>query len=205
MANKKQTSKSVATKASQILRDDRYSKKSKSVAGSALSQTKTKRKQFQGGSTAILPSYFSSSNKNAISKSEKKAFQIANISVRVKSDRLCTLSEKVSGLIPRCAASFLPVICRFHISDFKFISMFLSPPYTAVKRCYYRFFLPLYSKSGIYKIWGQCLRRVQHIRKINSRKIRNFGTVGTTNRRNEGVFFVSPACCMFSCNEVTKK
>ncbi len=44
MANKKQTSKSVATKASQILRDDRYSKKSKSVAGSALSQTKTKRK-----------------------------------------------------------------------------------------------------------------------------------------------------------------
>ena len=44
MANNKQTSKSVATKASQILRDDRYSKKSKSVAGSALSQTKTKRK-----------------------------------------------------------------------------------------------------------------------------------------------------------------
>lgn len=44
MANKKQTSKSVAKKASQILRDDRYSKKSKSVAGSALSQTKTKRK-----------------------------------------------------------------------------------------------------------------------------------------------------------------
>lgn len=44
MANKKQTSNSVATKASQILRDDRYSKKSKSVAGSALSQTKTKRK-----------------------------------------------------------------------------------------------------------------------------------------------------------------
>ena len=44
MANKKQTSKYVATKASQILRDDRYSKKSKSVAGSALSQTKTKRK-----------------------------------------------------------------------------------------------------------------------------------------------------------------
>lgn len=40
MANKKQTSKPVATKASQILRDGRYSSKSKSVAGSALSQTK---------------------------------------------------------------------------------------------------------------------------------------------------------------------
>lgn len=44
MANKKQTSKPVATKASQILRDGRYSGKSKSVAGSALSQTKTNRK-----------------------------------------------------------------------------------------------------------------------------------------------------------------
>ena len=40
MANKKQTSKSVASKASKILRDGRYSKTSKSVAGSALSQTK---------------------------------------------------------------------------------------------------------------------------------------------------------------------
>lgn len=40
--NKKQTSKSVASKASAIMRDDRYSEKSKSVAGSALSQTKTK-------------------------------------------------------------------------------------------------------------------------------------------------------------------
>lgn len=40
MANTKQTSKSVATKASKILQDDRYSKTSKSVAGSALSQTK---------------------------------------------------------------------------------------------------------------------------------------------------------------------
>ena len=40
MANKKQTSKPVATKASQILRDGRYSSKSKSVAGSALSKTK---------------------------------------------------------------------------------------------------------------------------------------------------------------------
>lgn len=38
--NKKQTSKSVASTASKILIDDRYSDKSKSVAGSALSQTK---------------------------------------------------------------------------------------------------------------------------------------------------------------------
>lgn len=36
MANTKQTSKSVASKASKILRDGRYSKTSKSVAGSAL-------------------------------------------------------------------------------------------------------------------------------------------------------------------------
>ena len=45
MANKKQTSKSVATKASKILRDGRSSKISKSVAGSALSQTKTAKKK----------------------------------------------------------------------------------------------------------------------------------------------------------------
>lgn len=38
--NSKQTSRTVARKASRILRDGRYSKKSKSVAGSALSQTK---------------------------------------------------------------------------------------------------------------------------------------------------------------------
>ena len=42
MANKKQTSAKVASKASKILSDGRYSKTSKSVAGSALSQTKTK-------------------------------------------------------------------------------------------------------------------------------------------------------------------
>jgi hypothetical protein len=42
--NAKQTSRRVARKASNILRDGRYSKKSKSVAGSALSQTKPKRK-----------------------------------------------------------------------------------------------------------------------------------------------------------------
>lgn len=42
MANKKQTSKTVASKASKILTDNRYSKNSKSVAGSALSQTKKK-------------------------------------------------------------------------------------------------------------------------------------------------------------------
>ena len=43
--NKKQTSKSVATKASQILRDGRYGSKEKSVAGSALAQTKTGKKK----------------------------------------------------------------------------------------------------------------------------------------------------------------
>ena len=43
--NKKQTSKPVATKASQILRDGRYSSKAKSVAGSALAQTKTGKKK----------------------------------------------------------------------------------------------------------------------------------------------------------------
>lgn len=40
--NTKQTSKAVASKASKILRDKRYSAKSKSVAGSALAQTKKK-------------------------------------------------------------------------------------------------------------------------------------------------------------------
>lgn len=44
MANKKQTSPSVASKASSILRDNRYSPKSKSVAASALSQTRTNKK-----------------------------------------------------------------------------------------------------------------------------------------------------------------
>lgn len=44
MANKKQTSKAVATKASKLLRDGRTSKTTKSVAGSALSQTKTSKK-----------------------------------------------------------------------------------------------------------------------------------------------------------------
>ena len=43
--NKKQTSKSVATKASQILRDGRYGSKAKSVAGSALAQTKNGKKK----------------------------------------------------------------------------------------------------------------------------------------------------------------
>lgn len=36
--NSKQTSKAVASKASKVLRDGRYSKTSKSVAGSALAQ-----------------------------------------------------------------------------------------------------------------------------------------------------------------------
>lgn len=44
MANTKQTSKNVATKASKILRSSNSSKISKSVAGSALSQTKTTKK-----------------------------------------------------------------------------------------------------------------------------------------------------------------
>lgn len=39
--NSKQTSKAVASKASKILRDERYGKASKSVAGSALAQTKS--------------------------------------------------------------------------------------------------------------------------------------------------------------------
>ena len=38
--NTKQTSKTFASKASKILRDERYSKTSKSVAGSALAQTR---------------------------------------------------------------------------------------------------------------------------------------------------------------------
>lgn len=42
MANRRQTSKKIAKKASKILRDNRYSKTAKSVAGSALSQTKKK-------------------------------------------------------------------------------------------------------------------------------------------------------------------
>ena len=42
MSNKKQTSKRVATKASAILRSSKSSAKCKSVAGSALSQTKKK-------------------------------------------------------------------------------------------------------------------------------------------------------------------
>lgn len=38
--NSEQTSKAVASKASKVLRDGRYSKTSKSVAGSALAQTR---------------------------------------------------------------------------------------------------------------------------------------------------------------------
>lgn len=43
--NPKQTSKSVASTASKILRDGRYSSSSKSVAGSALSQTRLGKKK----------------------------------------------------------------------------------------------------------------------------------------------------------------
>ena len=41
--NSKQTSRKVASTASRILRDSRYSKASKSLAGSALAQTKPKK------------------------------------------------------------------------------------------------------------------------------------------------------------------
>ena len=43
--NTKQTSRPVASKASKILKDERYGKDSKSVAGSALSQTKPGKKR----------------------------------------------------------------------------------------------------------------------------------------------------------------
>lgn len=43
--NKKQTSKFVVAKASQILRDGRYGSKAKSVSGSALAQTKNGKKK----------------------------------------------------------------------------------------------------------------------------------------------------------------
>lgn len=45
MANKKQTSPEVASKASKILQDGRFSKDSKSVAGSALAQAKSNKKK----------------------------------------------------------------------------------------------------------------------------------------------------------------
>lgn len=41
--NSKQTSRAVASKASKVLRDNRYSKTSKSVAASSLSQTPSKK------------------------------------------------------------------------------------------------------------------------------------------------------------------
>lgn len=44
MSNAKQTSKPVSSKASSILKDKRYSPKAKSVAGSALAQTRTSSK-----------------------------------------------------------------------------------------------------------------------------------------------------------------
>jgi len=43
MSNKKETSRKIATKASHILKNDNFSKTAKSVAGSALSQTKKKK------------------------------------------------------------------------------------------------------------------------------------------------------------------
>lgn len=44
MANKKQTSRRVASIASKVLRDNRFSKASKTLAGSALAQAKPKTK-----------------------------------------------------------------------------------------------------------------------------------------------------------------
>ena len=44
MAKSKSTSKKVASTASKVLRDGRYSDAAKSAAGSALSQTKRKKK-----------------------------------------------------------------------------------------------------------------------------------------------------------------
>lgn len=46
--NSKQTSRKVASTASKILRDGRYGSKAKSVAGSALAQTKPKKQAGQG-------------------------------------------------------------------------------------------------------------------------------------------------------------
>ena len=43
-SNPKQTSKAVASKASKVLRDNKYSSTSKAVAGSALSQTRPGKK-----------------------------------------------------------------------------------------------------------------------------------------------------------------
>lgn len=43
--NNKQTSKRIASKASRILKDVRYGKTSKSVAGSALAQARLSRKR----------------------------------------------------------------------------------------------------------------------------------------------------------------
>ncbi|MBR2913512.1 MAG: hypothetical protein IKC40_06295 [Oscillospiraceae bacterium] len=43
--NNKQTSKAVASKASRILKDGRYGKNAKAVAGSALAQTKPGKKK----------------------------------------------------------------------------------------------------------------------------------------------------------------
>jgi hypothetical protein len=43
--NTRQTSKGVASKASKILSDGRYGKNAKSVAGSALSQTRPEKKK----------------------------------------------------------------------------------------------------------------------------------------------------------------
>lgn len=52
--NTKQTSRQIASKASKVLRDGRYSKTSKSVAGSALSQTRPKKKMQNDTADLLL-------------------------------------------------------------------------------------------------------------------------------------------------------
>lgn len=54
--NSKQTSRPIASKASKVLRDGRFSKTSKSVAGSALAQTKPKKQATIAGSEMIVKS-----------------------------------------------------------------------------------------------------------------------------------------------------
>ena len=54
--NSKQTSKRVASKASSILRDGRYGSKAKSVAGSALAQTKKGRQVPKRTSNSFINS-----------------------------------------------------------------------------------------------------------------------------------------------------
>ena len=58
MANKKQTSRAVASTASKILRDNRFSDKSKSVAGSALAQKGKKYAALPAGRDVTASRFF---------------------------------------------------------------------------------------------------------------------------------------------------